>query len=129
MCSIYYFNSEAYRILVISPFNSKSHNNMLESVAKALALKGHKVDVISHFELKNAPKNYSTILNLDGTMPKLVNSWTLEMVDNFEYIDLIPTMIRDFGNNYCDLMALEKMQRIIKNPPKDPPYDLVITEV
>ncbi|XP_051159343.1 UDP-glucosyltransferase 2-like [Leptopilina boulardi] len=121
-------NSDAYRILVIAPLNSRSHTNMLESVAKALALKGHQIDVISHFEMKNPPKNYTTIINLDGSLKKMVNTWTMEMVEHFRYVDLIPTIIEEFGNNFCDLMGLEKMQRFIKNPPNDPPYNLVIVE-
>lgn len=123
------FKSDAYRILVIAPLNSRSHTNMLECVAKALAIKGHRVDMISHFELKNAPKNYTTIVNLDGTMPKFVNSWTKEMVDHYRDVDVVPTVVNDFGSNFCQLLAHDKMQKFIKNIPKDPPYDLVITEV
>ncbi|XP_051165052.1 UDP-glucosyltransferase 2-like isoform X3 [Leptopilina boulardi] len=121
-------NSDAYRILVIAPLNSRSHSNMLEGVAKALAIKGHQVDVISHFEMKNAPKNYTTIINLDGSMKKMVNTWTMDMVEHYRDIDVVPTIVKDFGSNFCELMGLEKMQRFIKNPPRDPPYDLVITE-
>ncbi|XP_051159346.1 UDP-glucosyltransferase 2-like [Leptopilina boulardi] len=121
-------NSDAYRILVIAPFNSKSHSNMLETVGKALALKGHQVDVISHFEMKNPPKNYTTIINLDGSLKKAVNTWTLEMVEHFRHADLVPTLVKGFGNNLCELMALDKMQKFIKNPPNNPPYDLVIVE-
>ncbi|XP_051159341.1 UDP-glucosyltransferase 2-like isoform X2 [Leptopilina boulardi] len=128
--SIYYIslNSDAYRILVIAPFNSKSHTNSLESVAKALALKGHQVDVISHFELKNPPKNYTTIINLHGSLKETVNTWTLDMVEHFQNVDTVRILVEEFGNNFCELMGLEKMQRFIKNPPNDPPYDLLITE-
>ncbi|XP_051169163.1 UDP-glucosyltransferase 2-like isoform X3 [Leptopilina boulardi] len=121
-------NINGYRILVISPFNMKSHNNMLESVGKALALNGHKVDVISHFQSENTIKNYTTIINLNGTMPNLVNSWTMEMVEYIRHIDMVPSIIKIFGNNYCELMSLEKIQRFIKNPPKKYPYDLIIIE-
>lgn len=102
---------------------------MLESVAKALVSKGHKVDVISHFELKKPPKNYTTIINLDGSMPKAVNSWTMEMVDTIRNSDIIDILVRNYGRSYCKLMYLKEMQRFIRNPPKDPPYDLVIVEV
>ncbi|XP_051159345.1 UDP-glucosyltransferase 2-like isoform X2 [Leptopilina boulardi] len=127
---IYFINSysDAYRILVIAPFNSKSHTNMMESVGKALALKEHQVDVISHFEMKNPPKNYTTIMNLDGSLKKVVNTWTIKMVEHYRHVDIVAKIIEEFGNNFCELMALEKMQRFIKNPPNDPPYDLVITE-
>lgn len=125
----YFVNfNEAYRILVISPFISKSHNSMLESVAKALAIKGHQVDVISHYKLENPPKNYKTIINLDGTMPKNVNTLKFDTVEFYRSVDLVPLVVSDNGNNFCDLMALEEMQKLIKNPPNDPAYDLVITE-
>ncbi|XP_043467683.1 UDP-glucosyltransferase 2-like [Leptopilina heterotoma] len=120
--------SDGYRILVIAPLNSKSHNNMMESVGKALALKGHQVDIITHFKLKNPPKNFTTIINLDGTLKDMVNTWTLEMVEHYRNVDIVPTVVKDFGSNLCELMGLEEMQKFIKNPPKDPPYDLVITE-
>ncbi|XP_051167674.1 UDP-glycosyltransferase UGT4-like isoform X2 [Leptopilina boulardi] len=126
--SLYFISSisDAYRILVIAPVNSKSHSNMLESVAKALALKGHQVDVISHFKLKDPPKNYTTIINLDSPLKKMVNTWTMEMVELYRNIDLVPAVIEYFGSNFCELMAIEKMQRFIKNPPNDPPYDLAL---
>ena len=34
-----------------------------------------------------------------------------------------------YGGDLCHLLGHEKMQNFIKNPPKDPPYDLMITEV
>ncbi|XP_051169162.1 UDP-glucosyltransferase 2-like isoform X2 [Leptopilina boulardi] len=128
---IFYINSNVnglYRILIISPFNMKSHNAMLETVGKALALNGHKVDIISHFELKNSIKNYTTIINLDGTMPQLVNSLTMKMIDYLRKLNIVSGLIEKFGSNYCELMSSEKIKKFIKNPPTDPPYDLVITQ-
>ncbi|XP_043467692.1 UDP-glucosyltransferase 2-like [Leptopilina heterotoma] len=119
---------DGYKILSISPFTGKSHNNMLESVAKALALKGHQVDVVSQFVLKNPPKNYRTIINLDGTMPAQINNWTIEMINDFKKSDLIPTVTKHYGNNFCDLMALDALQKLIKQSSKDRSYDLLITE-
>lgn len=136
MFFLIYFNfflcltlSDGYKILSISPFTGKSHNNMLESVAKALALKGHQVDVVSHFVLKDPPKNYRTIINLDGTMPAQINNWTIEMINDFKKTDLIPTVTKHYGNNFCDLMALNALQKLIKESSKDLSYDLLITEV
>ncbi|XP_033219246.1 UDP-glucuronosyltransferase 2B31-like isoform X1 [Belonocnema kinseyi] len=116
--------TNGYRILGIFPMNSKSHNNMFEALMKGLEKVGHEVDVISHFELKNPPKNYKTIINLNGTTPVLVNNLTFEnaaIMGN----DPIPYIADVIGSKLCELMGLEEMQKIIKNPP---PYDAVITE-
>ena len=120
--------SDGYRILVVFPFNSRSHNNMFEGVTKGLAKRGHQVDVVTHFKMKNPPKNYKTIINLDGTRKSLVNNFTIQFAALFK-VHPIRLISELYGNELCELMALEEMQNLIKNPPKDPPYDIVITEV
>lgn len=120
--------SDAYRILGVFPFNGKSHNNMFEALMKGLAIRGHQVDAITHFPIKNAPKTYRTIINLAGTLPDVTNNFTVEMVLGFGTID-IPFLVNNFGNNLCDIMGTEEMQALIKSPPKHPPYDVIITEV
>lgn len=117
--------TKGYRILGVFPMNSKSHNNMFEVLMKGLAKVGHEVDVISHFELKNPPKNYKIIINLNGTTPALVNNLTFEKASHMGN-DPIPHITDMIGNKLCELMGLEEMQKFIKNPPH---YDAVITEV
>ena len=122
--------SGAYRILGVFAINARSHNNMFEGVTKALAKAGHQVDVVTHFEMKNPPKNYRTIINLSGTREQLVNSCTMNKVNSLENSNIISSeTLKGFGNSLCKLLAIEKMQKLIKNPPKDPPYDLVLLEV
>lgn len=116
----------SYRILGVFPMNSKSHNNMFDPLMKGLAKRGHKIDVISHFELKNPPDNYKTIINLHGTRQDLTNNVSVEFASQIGH-DPIIHIATTYGNDFCDLMALEKMQKFIKNPPHH--YDLVITEV
>lgn len=115
----------SYRILGVFPMNSKSHNNMFDPLMKGLAKRGHKIDVISHFELKNPPDNYKTIINLHGTRQDLTNNVSVEFASQIGH-DPIIHIATTYGNDFCDLMALEKMQKFIKNPPHH--YDLVITE-
>ncbi|XP_033226876.1 UDP-glucuronosyltransferase 2B20-like [Belonocnema kinseyi] len=121
------FGSDAYRILAVFPFNSRSHNNMFEGVAKGLAKGGHQVDVVTHFEMKNPPKNYKIIINLGGTRKSLVNNFSIQFAALLEgnTVELISKL---YGNELCELLALEEMQNLIKNPPSDPPYDILITE-
>lgn len=118
----------AYRILGVFPFNGKSHNILFEALMKGLAKHGHQVDVISHFPLKKPVENYTDIINLDGSMETLMNNYTIEFVSSFTgaVVDLIAMT---YGNRLCHFMGFEEMQKLIRNPPMDPPYDLVITEV
>lgn len=43
---------ESANILAVFPLHSKSHYNMYERLLKALAERGHEVDVVSHFPQK-----------------------------------------------------------------------------
>lgn len=118
--------TKSSRILGVFPMNSKSHNNMFDPLMKGLAKRGHKVDVISHFELKNPPDNYRTIINLNGTREDLTNNISVEFASQIGLDPVIHIATR-YGNDFCTLMGLEEMQKFIKNPPHH--YDLVITEV
>lgn len=133
-CSVIFFLisllslSEAYRILAIFPLNSKSHNGMFNALIRGLAERNHQLDVITHFPLENPPENYKVIMDLSGTMPAVVNNFTYDSVTVFSE-NVINIVAELLGNNLCQLLALDEMQRLIKFPPKDPSYDLVITEV
>ncbi|XP_001600831.2 UDP-glucuronosyltransferase 2C1-like [Nasonia vitripennis] len=120
----------AYRILGVFPFNAKSHNIVFEALMKGLAKRGHQVDVISHFPLKRPLKNYNDIINLDGSMESLMNNYTIEFVSQFSSLLAdVGIIAAEYGNRLCHFMGFEEMQKLIKNPPTDPPYDLVVTEV
>ena len=106
----------------------ESHNVMFSALKKGLAKRGHQVDDITHYPLNNPPKNYNVLINLNGTLPEVVNNITIDFVLNIlnDQVTLIAT---DLGNKICDLMNMEECQKFIKHPPHDPPYDVVITEV
>lgn len=118
--------SSAYRILAVFPMNTKSHFVIFESLLKALAKRGHQVDVVSHFPRKNPIKNYNDIISFKGMMKSPVNSMTVQRATNLDFVTRAGT---DYGNFICDFMANEEFQKLVKNPPKDPPYDLVLTQV
>ena len=71
--------------------------------------------------------NYTDIVDLNGTLRTMVNGLT---TDYGKYIERSITyfVATTFGNDLCDLMRHERMQKFIKNPPNDPPYDLIIVE-
>lgn len=125
---IFFSTCNAYRILGVFPFNGKSHNIVFESVMKTLAKRGHQVDVITHFPRKKAVENYNDVLSFEGTMENVVNNYTIDYVSRVGD-QLVEFVAGAYGNRLCHFMGLEKFQNFIKNPPGDPPYDLVITEV
>lgn len=120
--------SVAYRVLGIFPLNGRSHEMMFEALMKGLAKRGHQVDVITHFPTKNPPVNYRTLVNLSGTMENLVNSFSIDFV--LGMADEVGFHVATaYGNRLCDLMNLKEIQEVIHNPPSNPPYDVLVTEV
>lgn len=122
------YDSDGYRILAIFPYNSRSHNNVFEGMTRGLAKRGHQVDVVSHFKMANPPKNYKTIINLHGTRGDVVNNFTTEFVSKLGS-SFVPVISRMFGNEICELLGLKDIQKLIKNPPNNPPYDVLIAQV
>ncbi|XP_043468543.1 UDP-glucosyltransferase 2-like [Leptopilina heterotoma] len=130
LCLFFILNgisSDGSRILAVFPYNSKSHNNVFEGVTKTLARNGHKVDVVSHFKVKNPPKNYETIISLQGTRGNVMNNFSIEYADHLKQSPIV-AIAEYYGNELCELLGLPELQSLLKNPPRDPPYDLLITE-
>ena len=119
---------KSYRILGVFPFNAKSHNIVFEALMKGLAKRGHQVDVITQFPLKKDVKNYKEILNLDGTLDRLVDNYTIQFITQMNE-DVLELLAENYGNRLCHFLGLDELQKLIKNPPTDPAYDVVITEV
>ena len=120
-------NSDGARILGIFPLHGKSHFIMCEQLMKILAEKGHQVDVISHFPLNKPFPNYND-LNIKGSLPPIINNISYTQLE-----DLTSTNLANFmdmcGDKICELFKHPVINNIIKKPPNDPPYDLVIVEV
>ncbi|CAB0039905.1 unnamed protein product [Trichogramma brassicae] len=57
---------DAARILAIWHFDGRSHANVLQPVAKALAAAGHRVDVVSHYPLRERFPNYTDLIDAIG---------------------------------------------------------------
>lgn len=120
--------TDGYRILALFPFQSRSHQMMFDGITKGLAERGHQMDVLTIYPLKNPPKNYNIVVNLEKKVESLVNKWDVTFATNLGD-DTLPIIAEPFGNGICEYLGLPEMQSIIKNPPKNPPYDLVIVEV
>ncbi|XP_066586589.1 UDP-glucosyltransferase 2-like [Prorops nasuta] len=119
--------ANSYRILAVFPLHGKSHSVMTHALAKGLAKRGHQIDVVSHFPLENPIPNYKDI-SIKGSIPAVVNNISANDIDQFNQIN-VKHFVEMAGNQICELLGLPQLQQIIKNPPTDPPYDLVITEV
>lgn len=122
--------SEAYRILGVLPINAYSHFIMFERLMKGLAERGHQVDVVSHFPQKESFPNYTDIVSFAGTTPTLINNMTLSIdEDKGSTVSAAFFFATVFGVQACKLMDHSEFRHLIKNPPQNPPYDLIITEV
>lgn len=115
------------RILGLFPLNGKSHFVMFQEVMKSLVEKGHQVDVLSTFPQEKKYPNY-TDLSIADLAPVKVNNMT------YQFVQLISgssekVLIEETGNDVCNFLQWDQLQKLIKNPPNDPPYDLVIAEV
>lgn len=123
-------NSESingYRILGLFPLNTRSHFIINRKLMKILAQKGHQVDVVSHHPLKEPFPNYHDY-SLQGSVKDYTNNLTYSKVQRVSETPF--EKIRDvIGNSVCELLKHPVLSNLIKNPPRDPPYDLVIVEV
>lgn len=120
--------SSGYRILGIFPTYSKSHMMMFEQLMKGLIKRGHQVDVINTLPQKKPYPNYTDI-EIPLFMPNFINNMDHSYVHHLRD-NLFETCISMSGNDACKaVLSHQKVQEIIKTPPTDPPYDLVIVEV
>lgn len=121
-------NCVGYRILGIFPLHMHSHMLMFGQLMKGLAKRGHQVDVISTIPQKKPHSNYTEFI-IPSTLPVLVNNFSYSFFQEMKK-DSWVYIFSTKGNDACEkTLEYPEFQRIIKNPPKDQPYDLVITEV
>ncbi|EFN81563.1 hypothetical protein EAI_00418 [Harpegnathos saltator] len=116
-----------YRILGIVPFHAPSHWVMIQPLMKGLAQRGHQVDVVSHFPQRKPIPNYTDI-SLVGSVPEVRNNMSAPEVLSFNGFSM-KHVTQTAGSKVCELLGHPVLQNLIKNPPQDPPYDLVIIQV
>jgi glucuronosyltransferase len=115
---------EAARILALFQLHVKSHFIMFEALLKELAAKGYDVVTVSHFPQKNPITNYTDI-SIEGSLPQLLNSFTLNYAINQRWVNLL-YFIWNLNVKFCEkVLDHPKVQRLIKSDEK---FDLVITE-
>lgn len=119
---------QGYRILGLFPFPGKSHFVMFEHLMKALAKKGHQVDVISTFPLKKPYPNYKDIIVLP-TKRQFMNNMSFTDMNTMIGSSPSRAIATIAGNEICECLSEPSVQEFLKNPPNDPPYDAVLLEV
>ncbi|XP_016911984.2 UDP-glucosyltransferase 2-like [Apis cerana] len=117
-----------YRILGVFPFHGKSHFMMFERLMKILAKKGHQVDVISTFPLKKPYPNYTDLVVLPVSS-SWINNLTFHEIQNMFSVSATFVVGHMAGNMICEFLKHPKIQELIHNPPKNPPYDAIILEI
>jgi len=83
--------------------------------------------VVTHFPQKRAIPNYTDI-SIEGSLPAVVNNMSATQLKSFS-TPSIAMLVQMAGNNICNLLDHPKLQELIKNPPHNPPYDIVILEL
>lgn len=127
--AINFSTNNGLRILGLFPFQIKSHFVMCEELMRGLAAKGHKVDVYSHFPLAKPIPNY-TDFSLKGTLPMLLNNLKYdEIVQIKSVVSFLVNMLSGTMKPMCELLEKPIFQKLLKEPPLDPPYDLIVLEV
>lgn len=126
--SILWGASSPHRILGVFPSNSQSHFTVYERVMKSLADRGHRVDIISSFPQSEEYPNYFDVVVLPPTHPSLHNNVTYDEISK-KMPSVVSLVKSERGNDVCHGLGNEKLRALIKNPPKDVPYDAVVTEV
>ncbi|XP_053982305.1 UDP-glycosyltransferase UGT5-like isoform X2 [Hylaeus volcanicus] len=117
-----------YRILGLYPFPGKSHFVMFEPMMKGLVKRGHQMDVISPFPLKKPFPNYTDLVTLEG-IRQFMNNMTYSEAMSLRNLPVSTSVATLAGNDVCDYLKDPRIRKLARNPPKDPPYDLVIVEI
>jgi glucuronosyltransferase len=123
--NVFVGDSEPAKILGLFHFHGKSHFIMFESLLKGLAARGHEVHVLGHFPQKTPIPNYTDI-SVAGSLPAVVNNFTIEMARAFGYINLFDFLWNSNREMCKTVLEHPKVQTLINSDEK---FDLIITEI
>ncbi|XP_035737138.1 UDP-glucuronosyltransferase-like isoform X3 [Vespa mandarinia] len=120
--------SQGYRILGIFAFQAKSHFVMFEALMKNLANKGHQIDAITSFHLKKPFVNITELVVITPQM-KLVNNISYEQMKTLLTVLPVKAIANMGGIEVCEYLGRPEIQKLLRNPPKNPPYDVILIEI
>ncbi|OXU25050.1 hypothetical protein TSAR_016515 [Trichomalopsis sarcophagae] len=111
------------RILALYPLPKQSHFMMINQLLKGLALKGHQVDLITVNTLPKSHSNYMQIMKLPDNANPIFSRY--ENIKNLHYNF---SMMSWMGYLRCQKMEHPEFLNLARNPPKAPPYDVIIVQ-
>ncbi|XP_014236324.1 UDP-glucuronosyltransferase 2B15-like [Trichogramma pretiosum] len=114
----------AYRILGIYSLPIKSHFIMINQLFKGLIEKGHNVDLINTFPLNENNTSYKQIMTLPDH--SVLTSKTLRIDEFVVNFNSNYSLMGLLGNAICKNIGHPELLKLAENPPKDPPYDIII---
>ncbi|XP_001601674.2 UDP-glucuronosyltransferase 2C1-like [Nasonia vitripennis] len=115
---------KGYRILALYPLPKQSHFMMINQLLKGLAHKGHQVDLISVNTLPKSHPNYMQIMKLPDNADPIFSRY--ENIKNLHYNF---SMMSWMGYLRCQKMEHPEFLNLARNPPKAPPYDVIIVQM
>lgn len=104
---------------------------MFTRLLKGLADNGHLVEVISQYPLSKSHPNYTDLFQFSIVEDSYVNNLTYDALKYFTVGTSPARVIATYhGNNVCEGLDLPGFQKLLTDhSPKDPPYDVLITQV
>lgn len=115
--------SECSRILFMQPSISKSHVIPLQTLAKELAKRGHKVTFASVFPLEKKIDNYRDIkLEVEGEFKTMFDDVSKGMTGGINFFKMFPIMnkmVFGFSNQTINTPVIQKLM-------KEEKFDLVV---
>ncbi|KAG8034235.1 hypothetical protein G9C98_001320, partial [Cotesia typhae] len=121
----HYQSTEALKILGLFPLAGRSHFIPPARLMRELAAKGHQVDVVSHFPLKNPVPNYRDI-SLKGLAPIATNNMSYDQTKTVGGFSM-QNFVSITGTQVCDLLGTSVFEKLIKTPKGI--YDLIVLEL
>lgn len=118
--------SNSLKILGVFPYTGKSHFVMFRKLMEELAVKNHRVDVVSMFPLEKPMRNYRDIdIRADGGQMYFNNvNYTGAM--QLRRLSM-PRIVQMTGIGPCDSLGNPNMQKVLKT--KKGVYDVIIVQV
>ncbi|XP_018319851.1 UDP-glucuronosyltransferase 2A3 [Agrilus planipennis] len=116
----------SYRILGLLPYNGRSHFIMFEPLFKALAARGHEVDVLSHFPQKQKIPRYND-LSIADSLPQIVGKLSFDKMEDKNFFKSFHMFLTEFGIRICENAFNTTVAKNLRDSNKK--YDLIFTEI
>ncbi|XP_075223896.1 uncharacterized protein LOC142325751 [Lycorma delicatula] len=118
---------DAAKILVVTPFNSKSHQFFIQAIVKELASRGHQVDFYTSIPIEKNITNIKVVKTED---------WALKSIGRFtfEFIRQIGGSVPYFGPSAFWFFGLKMSEGILEQPViqklihSNEKYDIILME-